>query len=158
MMENQSPTVTIDSADNKHGAFDLALDQVNLDIGDPVELHLAHPNSVQPLQKRQYDRVRVNITGVANTADDESTPCVVLDISIGGALIELNASQGTVNDPLRLILRVEINGSQFELALDSKIRSVRLGESGANILQGLAFNDLSEQDILALAAFDLFPD
>ena len=114
-------------------------------------------NNYRPLQERQYARVRVNIAGVASTADDESTPCIVRDISIGGALIELNAPKGAVNDPLRLILRVEINATEFELTLDSRIRSVRLGESGANILQGLMFNDLSEKDILALATFDLFP-
>jgi hypothetical protein len=104
----------------------------------------------------------VSITGVANTSDDEGTSCIVHDISIGGALIAVKNPTGGVNDRLLLTLRVEINGAQFELNLDSKIRSVRLGQSpndsGAYILQGLAFNDLSEKDILALAAFDLFPD
>jgi len=230
MMENQSSSVNVDSAETVNSVSELSLDQVNLRIGDlvqlqignesyfvkligylkyksfivsmpegsenhtrpemgqPIEvrfsvdnrpfsfhtvishitvapfpcLHLAYPNSVQSLQERQYERVRVNITGVANTADDENTACIVHDLSIGGALIALKNPTGVVNDRLLLTLRVEINGTQFELNLDSKIRSVRLGQTsndtGAYILQGLAFNDLSEKDILALAAFDLFPD
>ena len=125
-------------------------------------LHLAYPRETQALKERQYDRVRVNITGTADVQDGKGISCVVRDISIGGALIELRGQTGTVNDPLLLTLRVVVNGVEYELSLDSEIRSVRAGDSSSDsdtpILQGLAFHDLSEQDILALAAFDLLPD
>ena len=69
-------------------------------------LHLAYPKETQALKKRQYDRMRVNITGTADIPDGKSISCVVRDISIGGALIELRGQTGTVNDPLLLTLRV----------------------------------------------------
>ena len=125
-------------------------------------LHLAYPKETQALKERQYDRVRVNITGSADIASGKSFSCVVQDISIGGALIALSDKTGVVNDPVLLTLRVAIKGIEYELKLDSEIRSVRVGPSpndrDALVLHGLAFNDLSEQDILALAAFDLLPD
>ena len=125
-------------------------------------LYLAYPQETQALKDRQYDRVRVNITGTADASDGRSTSCVVHDISIGGALIALHDQTGAINDPLLLTLRVAVNGVEYELSLDSEIRSVRVGDSpndsGTLILQGVAFRDLSEQDILALAALDLLPD
>lgn len=125
-------------------------------------LHLTYPSEVRPLKERQYDRIGVNIAGAADAPDGASLPCVVRDISIGGALIALNNQTGAVSDPLLLTLRVVINGVEYELSLNSEIRSVRTGSSleydDSVVLQGLAFNDLSEEDILALAAFDLLPD
>lgn len=124
--------------------------------------HLAYPKETQALKERQYDRVRINIAGSADAADGKRISCVVRDISMGGALIELHTQTGEVNDPLFLTLKVVVNGIEYELSLDSQIRSVRAGDSPDTgdtlFLQGLAFNDLSEEDILALAAFDLLPN
>jgi hypothetical protein len=125
-------------------------------------LHLAYPEETQALKERQYDRVRVNIAGSADISNGKSLSCIVRDISIGGALIEIRDQTGVVNDPLLLTLRVVVNGTEYELSLDSEIRSIRVEDSScdgdAPILHGLAFNDLSEHEILALAAFDLLPD
>ena len=125
-------------------------------------LHLAYPEETRALKERQYDRVRINIAGSADISDGTSFSCTVRDISIGGALIALRNQTGVVNDPLLLTLRIAVNGIDYELRLGSEIRSVRVGNSSNDseslILQGLAFHDLSRQDILALAAFDLLPD
>lgn len=125
-------------------------------------LHLAYPNETQALKERQYDRIGVNIAGSADISNGKSFACSVRDISMGGALIALRDQTGSVNDPLLLTLRVVVNGVEYELSLDSEIRSVRIGDSSNDsdtpILCGLAFHDLSRQDILALAAFDFLPD
>lgn len=141
-------------------AFDTVVSHV---AAEPFShLYLAYPKAMQVLKERQYDRVRVNITGTADLPDRESISCVVHDISIGGALIALHGQTVAVNDLLSLTLRVVVNGVEYELSLDSEIRSVRVADpsndGGSFILHGLAFNDLSERDILALAAFDLLPD
>lgn len=141
-------------------AFDTVVNRV---MTEPfLHLHLAYPKAMQVLKERQYDRVLVNITGTADIPDGESISCVVHDISMGGALIALNGQTGAVNDLLLLTLRVVVNGVEYVLSLDSEIRSVRVEGSSIDgdhlVMQGLAFNDLSEQDILALAAFDLLPD
>lgn len=157
--EGQSLVVRFFSG--KHGyAFNTV---VNHAASRPFpHLHLAYPKESLTLKERQYDRVRVNITGTADILNGESISCVVHDISIGGALISLRNQAGGVNDPLLLTLQVIVNGVEYELSLDSEIRSVRVGDSSndssAPILEGLAFHDLSKQDILALAAFDLLPD
>jgi hypothetical protein len=146
--------------DKRAYAFNTAITHVT---SEPFpHLHLAYPIETQALKERQYDRIRVNITGTADVQDGKSISCLVRDISIGGALIELGGQTGTVNDPLLLTLRVVVNGIEYELSLDSEIRSVRAEDSSNDsaplVLQGLAFHDLSEEDILALAAFDLLPD
>lgn len=124
-------------------------------------LHLTYRKKTQALKERQYGRIRINIVGSADISGGESFACVVRDISIGGALIALDTQTGAINDALLLTLRVAINGIGYELSLDSEIRSVRLKDSQNGhdtlVLQGVAFQDLSEQDVLALAAFDLLP-
>ena len=45
-MENQNSTEDIDSTDNKHCAFDLSLDQVNLNIGDPIKLQIGSESCI----------------------------------------------------------------------------------------------------------------
>ncbi len=157
--KGQSVVVRLFS-DNLPYAFDTVVSHV---AAEPFfHLYLAYPKAMQVLKERQYDRVRVNITGTADLPGRESISCVVNDISIGGALIALHGQSVAVNDLLSLTLRVVVNGVEYELSLDSEIRSVRVGDTsndgGSFILHGLAFNDLSERDILALAAFDLLPD
>jgi c-di-GMP-binding flagellar brake protein YcgR len=125
-------------------------------------VHLAYPTKVRLLQERQFNRVKVNINGSANSPEGKRFSCLVQDISIGGALIALNGQTGEVSEPLLLTLNVILEGIEYELSLESEIRSVRL-ENSANsfdsfILQGLTFHDLSKQDILVLATFDLLPD
>lgn len=125
-------------------------------------LHLNYPSETRALKERQHDRVRVNISGTAAIPDGRKIDCFIHDISIGGALIAINGQTGALNDPLLLTLHVAVNGVDYELSLDSQIRSVRMVDAASNnnelILHGLAFQDLSRQDILALAAFDLLPD
>ena len=154
------PLVARFSSDQRAYAFDTVVQHTG---SKPFpHLYLAYPKETRALKERQYDRIRINIAGSADVSDGKSFSCVVRDISIGGALIALQDQTGTVNDPLLLTLHVAVNGIEYELRLDSEIRSVRVGESSSDgaplILQGLAFHDLSRQDILALAAFDLLPD
>lgn len=125
-------------------------------------VHLAYPQGAHALRERQHERVKINITGYADISDGKSISCVVRDISMGGALITVDGQTGAVNDKLVLTLHVVVNGVEYSLSLDSEIRSVRIGASptgGApSVMQGLSFQNLSNEDALALAAFDLLPD
>ncbi len=157
--EGQSLVVRL-FIDKRAYAFNTIVNRVT---SDPFpHLHLAYPKETQALKERQYGRVKVNITGTADIPGRKSISCVVHDISIGGALIALRDQIGAVNDPMLLKLQVVVDGVEYELSLDSEIRSIRVENSSNDgdtfILLGLAFHDLSEQDILALAAFDLLPD
>ncbi len=125
-------------------------------------LHLAYPEETHELRERQHDRIKLNITGHADISDGKRLSCIVQDISMGGALIAVNDRAGALNDKLVLTLHVVVNGVEYSLSLDSEIRSVRIaastGGSAPPVMQGLAFRDLSKEEILALAAFELLPD
>ena len=125
-------------------------------------LHLAYPKETHALRERQHDRVKINITGHADISDGKSYSCVIHDISMGGALISVNDQVGDVNDKLRLTLNVVVSGIEYSLSLDSEIRFVRIrassGNSASSVMQGLSFRNLSKEEILALAAFELLPD
>jgi hypothetical protein len=123
-------------------------------------VHLAYPETLQAMKERQHERMGINITGTAELAGGRVFNCTVRDISLGGALIAVGGEACKLNDSLELTLKVAINGIEYTLSLEGEVRSVRLAESGDKplVLQGLAFKDLTQQDMLALAAFDLLPD
>ena len=123
-------------------------------------LHLAYPQKIHILRERQHDRLKINITGNADISNGKSYSCVIHDISMGGALISLTDQVGDVNDKLRLTLNVVVSGVEYSMILESEIRFVRIGASSgiSTVMQGLSFNDLSKEEILALAAFELLPD
>ena len=123
-------------------------------------LYLSYPESLCALKERQHERVSLNITGTAELAGGKIFSCTVRDISMGGALIAVGDQVCKLNDNLELTLKVDLNGVEYTLSLEGEVRSVRLTDADDNfmILQGLAFKDLTEQELLALAAFDLLPD
>jgi PilZ domain/Flagellar protein YcgR len=125
-------------------------------------LFLDCPDELTPARDRRHARrAKINITGFTTTATGKSSPCTVSEISIGGATIVVDDHVSAVNDRQTLTLNVVINGVQYTLSLDSEIRSIRHhapinGKTFA--VQGLSFENLSEQDVMALAAFDLLPN
>jgi c-di-GMP-binding flagellar brake protein YcgR len=160
MDKGQPLTVRVFSSKHTY-AFEAAIRHIT---NTPFpHLYLTYPEVVRKLKDRQYERVRVNITGSADASNGESFTCVVRDISMGGALIAVNDQTGLVNDRLLLTLRIVIDGVEYSLKLDSEIRSIRVegspdDDENAPVLHSLAFHNLSKQDFLALAAFDLLPD
>ena len=77
-------------------------------------------------------------------------------------MISANDQAGELNDKLVLTLNVAVSGVDYSLSLNSEIRSIRIrklsGESALSIMQGLSFSDLSKEEVLALAAFELLSD
>jgi c-di-GMP-binding flagellar brake protein YcgR len=146
--------------DNRPYVFDTVVRHV---AAEPFpHLYLACPEIMQASKERQHERIRINITGYADAPDGKSFSCTVRDISLGGAMIAVGGQAGAVNDSLTLTLNIVLNGVEYSLSLDGEIRSIRLsevaGDGQPTVLQGLAFKDLTQQDIMALAAFDLLPD
>jgi c-di-GMP-binding flagellar brake protein YcgR len=146
--------------DRRAHAFNSTIQQV---VNKPFPyLQLAYPEETHELRERQHDRIKINITGNADSLDGKSFSCVVQDISMGGALIAVNDLDGSVNDKLVLTLHVVVNDIEYNLSLDSEIRSVRIetssGGSLPSVMQGLSFSNLSKEEILALAALELLPD
>ena len=157
----QHPVVVRFTSDKRPYEFSTTIRHV---ANEPFpHLHLDYPNNVQALKERRHERIKINISGVADLPSGETLSCTVRDISMGGALVAVETPTGRVSDQLMLTLKVTINGVEYRLSLDSEIRSIRIGNTPDNrdsneVLHGLAFRDLSEKDILALAAFDLLPD
>lgn len=125
-------------------------------------LFLDCPDEIRPAKdRRQARRAKINITGFTTTATGNSHPCTVSEISIGGATIAVEDPASAVNDRQTLTLNVVVNGVQYTLSLDSEIRSIRhhAPKEGRTLtVQGLSFVNLTEQDVMALAAFDLLPN
>jgi c-di-GMP-binding flagellar brake protein YcgR len=146
--------------DNRPCEFDTIVRHVSYEPF--LQLYLDCPEVLRASQARQHERIRINITGYADAPDGKSFSCAVRDISLGGAMISVGDQAGAVNDSLTLTLNVVLNGVEYSLSLEGEIRSIRLSEASNEgkpvVLQGLAFKNLSQQDVMALAAFDLLPD
>lgn len=124
-------------------------------------LHLSYPASVQGLEVRKAQRVTVNIIGSAwnEKGGDNATklPCIVVDMSVTGAMVDARYPLGEVGDLLNLAIRLNVSGTDLYVTLPSLIRAVRMDEQGSGtegmVHHGIEFRDLGLQNRLAIQNF-----
>ena len=124
-------------------------------------LHLSYPTSVKGMEVRKAQRIKVNIIGSAwNTkSGDNATklPCVVVDMSVTGAMIDARYPLGEVGDLLSLAIRLNVGGADLYVTLPTLIRAVRTDDPGSSaagmVHHGIEFQDMELQERLALQNF-----
>ncbi len=121
-------------------------------------LHLSYPKQLQGAEIRNSKRLTVNIIAtvqIPDCATSPSMPCLILNVSLSGALIASAQTLGKVGDIILIIFRIKLGPIDGYIETKGIIRSITQveGASGENKQKqhhGIQFNELQQQDILLL--------
>ncbi|MCB5206938.1 flagellar brake protein [Methylovorus mays] len=124
-------------------------------------MHLAYPRMVTMSKIRRSQRIQVNIiTSFTNlsTLLKSKASGMLVDISMGGALVESTEGVGQVGHELECNFKLHINGTETFFTLPSHICSQRTIQTDSGKLvvqQGLEFDDIPYQQKILLQNFIL---
>lgn len=121
-------------------------------------LHLSYPKTVQALPVRSEERVRVNligaVSGVPGATESDPLACLVVDLSLSGAMVTAARKLAPAGSEFRLSLRVTVNQTPVYIKLPCIVRNLRdvpANDGGATVYQhGVQFHDVDEKDELLL--------
>ena len=118
-------------------------------------LHMAAPQRLERRKVRGRNRVTVLLDATLHCA--MPTPCVVIDLSVGGGRI---ATQDTVILEPRQAIQIDMQLSVLEKKFDLLLNAVVVGASGASegehphvLFYGIKFASLSQLESLVLHGF-----
>lgn len=120
-------------------------------------LHLAYPGEVQYLQIRKEARLPVRLLAEVEV-DGHSHPALILDLGMGGALLETAHALGTEGKTvtLRFAIPVEAMQEEVPLTLSAQVLHVQRHESGnapATWHHGVAFASPGKDERVMLQNF-----
>lgn len=121
-------------------------------------LHLAYPREVRSLVVRKGARADTNIVCAITRCDDRpiQTAGVLLNISIGGALLATKTPVAEKDQRLQIKFKVKVNGIEAYLEIEAIVRILnidRSGETGTPFQHGLQFADIPPEQSVPLLAF-----
>ena len=123
-------------------------------------LHLDIPKEVQCVEVRRSQRRPVRLLGEAKAFEEEGhwQPVMLLDLGLGGALVESGHSLGEAGDELelRFTLPVELLEQDVELSTASALLQVqphRREDSPQTYRHRLKFQDLGKGELVLLQNF-----
>jgi c-di-GMP-binding flagellar brake protein YcgR len=95
--------------------------------------HMAYPKSADHMDFRKWPRVSVFLSGTAmgwnDFSDGTRTAQVnIVNISMGGALIESQCQLGGIGDELRLAVELEAGGIKRDIDISCVIRTTKIRE------------------------------
>lgn len=120
-------------------------------------LHLGYPPEVQFLQVRQDVRVPVRLLAEA-CAGEHWIPALVLDLGLGGALLETSHALGETGSPVEVRLAIPVQAMQTEvpMTLGARLLHVERRQEGAGPTvwrQGVQFEAPGKDDRVMLQHF-----
>lgn len=155
MREGQPFILRTFSGKNAYAFTTLILKSVNTPY---PYLHLAYPKEVRSLVVRRGARADVRIVCAIVACDDALIQAagVIVNISVGGALMLASQPPGEKDQRLTLKFKIQVNDIEVLLKLDALIRSVNFDRSAQtdtpyNI--GLQFVDVLPETSIPLLAF-----
>lgn len=122
-------------------------------------MHLKYPRQVTMTQVRRSPRVKASIiTSIANLSAEAKASGRIVDMSMGGALLESPASIAEIGDTVECTFKVGIGGSEAYFVIKGIIRSRRetMGKSGEAAFQfGIEFGEIAFQEKILLQNYIL---
>ncbi|CAK0738400.1 hypothetical protein CCP3SC1_1070009 [Gammaproteobacteria bacterium] len=124
-------------------------------------LHLSYPQELSSVELRRTQRVTVQIICAVQNSTvlaKESLPAVILDLSVGGALLEAPRPLGIAGDAVAVAARLSIAQVERYLSLPGIIRTVQTVEgTGKNTpplyQHGIEFLSMTPDTSLVLHGF-----
>jgi c-di-GMP-binding flagellar brake protein YcgR len=124
-------------------------------------MHLKFPRDVYSKNLRKNQRIQANIiTSLLNknpgAEENKKTAGRIVDLSLGGAMVESIKTAGQVNDELECSFKIAIDGDEAFLVVPSVIRNIMEASDAKNqpiFKHGLQFKDMSFQDRIILQSF-----
>lgn len=124
-------------------------------------LHLGYPKSVQGIPVRSEQRVKVNLIGAVPEVEGkplrQPLACVVVDLSLSGAMIAAPRRLAETGQRFKLSVRVTANHAPVYVALPCVLRNLREtpGQDGAGTIlnHGVQFVEVEDKDQLLLENF-----
>ncbi|GGK61377.1 flagellar brake protein [Amphritea balenae] len=122
---------------------------------------LEYPKQINEQRIREHTRVPVGLMSSVDDHDEMSerqdlpVSALCIDISLGGACLQLPRSLGEVGDKFYLTTRVQIGDIDQVLLAPVELRNVHTSsvDSGSLYNHGVKFVDLDEDSRLIIAAF-----
>lgn len=120
-------------------------------------LHLAYPPEVQYLQVRQAARVPVRFLAEVR-AQASWQPALVLDLGLGGALLETSHALGETGSPVEVRLAIPVDSTQAEvpMTLVARLQRIDRHQEGAGPpvwRQGVKFEGCGREERMRLQNF-----
>lgn len=124
-------------------------------------LHMSYPKSVQAIPVRSEQRLKVNLIAAVPEVEGrviaEPLACLVVDLSLSGAMISAPRRLVEVGHRFKLSMRITVNQGPVYVALPCVLRNLREAPSpdgrGAIMNHGVQFTDLDQKDQLLLENF-----
>ena len=118
-------------------------------------LHLEYPSRVSVQRLRQSPRARVNLAATVSDAQGAQEIAHIVNLSPGGAKINILHAMGKKGDPLRLSFQAVVDEMKTMLSLDVEIQHMRQAKPengwGEELLEyGIAFRNTPPGDDLLL--------
>ncbi len=112
---------------------------------------LSYPGSVEARIVRKSMRAKTSLPAtVSPHGKDLPLNVNVVDLSIGGAMIDAPAPLGNPGETVSLALEVEFEGNKIKLELHAQIRYVNKSDAATAYSIGLEFKDITQNDKLVL--------
>lgn len=125
-------------------------------------VYITYPESVEAKVVRETKRLKTALPAVVKSKDAvSSTPSVIKDLSIEGALIESATPVGEVGDQVEISISTQFENKEVQLKITAKIRHLGKPNSANNVFSsGVEFEDISKPDkpILYYLLFRLAED
>lgn len=124
-------------------------------------MHLKFPLNVYGNQIRKNQRVSTSIivSMLNKSAGDNhnvKTAGRIVDLSLGGAMIESSKPAGTVGDPLECAFKISMDGDEAVFTINSTLRNIidTIGENAKPMFKhGVSFEQISFQDKAVLQSY-----
>lgn len=112
---------------------------------------LAYPPAVSARLVRRALRMKTSIPSTAvRLGDDNPINATLIDLSTAGGLVSCPESLGAVGDKVALAFSSEFEGQVLEMSFVASIRHTSKVEASNSYNVGLFFNDISQENKLAL--------
>lgn len=118
-------------------------------------VHFQFPPSVQARKVRNALRVSMNLEIQVNGNDGKVVPATLVDLGMNGARIETTIPLA-MEDPLLLVLPIQMDEAQSQLALRARVRNqegLDTPGNGQSRQVGLAFEQMAKEEALLLHYF-----
>lgn len=121
-------------------------------------LHLAYPKDMQHITVRKAERIHTRLMGTAELEtgegeDNSNHSVVIIDISTGGAMIEVKKPIGAVGDILTLSTKIEVGGKEEYIDIPCIIRNVIHKDDDTYYKHGIEFQLLEQKDHFVLYGY-----